>query len=177
MMTDIIRLRETTVKFFRNYENIILSALKFFAGLILFGRINSLGFYRDGFAGFAGGGAWTFGLSVLFAVAPPTAAHLVLLLAVMVQISLSLELTLVVFLIGVCILVFYCRMEPQKSFLITAMILGVLFQNTLRGGSYRRVVCGFFRNNPRCHRHGGVQFHTHVRRINEPKPDPGSGGF
>jgi len=127
MMMSIIRIKEKAVVLYRNHETVVLFALKFLMGLVLFGRINSVGYFREGFS-FAGGALWTLGLSALFAVAPPTAAHLVLLLAVMIQISLSLELTLVVFLIGACILIFYCRLQPQRSFIILAMLLGFYFR-------------------------------------------------
>jgi hypothetical protein len=126
-MSSLIRIRERAVVLYRNNETAALFVLKFFAGLLLFGRINSVGYYRDGFA-FAGGFLWTVGLSVLFAVAPPTAAHLILLLAVMLQISLSLELMVIIFMLGVCILVFYCRLQPNRCFIIIAMLLGYYFR-------------------------------------------------
>jgi hypothetical protein len=104
-----------------------LFIIKFIAGLFIFGNINSLGYYREGFA-FSGGFLWTLGLSALFAVSHPTIAHIIVLLAAMIQISLSLELTLIIFLLGVCIIIFYCRLQPQKSMIIFAMILGYYFK-------------------------------------------------
>lgn len=137
---SIIRIRERSAVFFRNHETIVLFALRFIVGLILFGRINTVGFYREGFAPFAGGIAWTLGLSVLYAIAPPTVGFLVLLLGILIQLSLSVELMLIVGLLGICVIVFYCRMEPKRSFLIIALILAYYLRMpyliVLLGGLY-----------------------------------------
>jgi len=125
--SGLVKFREILVVLYRNNETVVLFILKFLTGLILFGNINSIGYYREGFA-FAGGFLWTVGLSALFAVAPPTAGFAVLLVAVLIQISLSLELTAIIFMLGFCIIVFYCRIQPNRSFIIIAMVLGYLFR-------------------------------------------------
>ncbi|MDR1703245.1 MAG: hypothetical protein LBS19_00985 [Clostridiales bacterium] len=125
-MVTILKIREQLIRLFKNYENVALFGVKLLMGLFIFANINAVGNYMEPFGGlvtFGGGIFYTAGLAALFAIAPPTAAHFIVLLAIMLQISLSLELMAIVFLIGVCILVFYCRIEPKKSYIITAMVL------------------------------------------------------
>lgn len=127
-METILSIRDRLVVQYKNHENIIMYVLKFILALILFGKINSLGYCNESIAGFAGSFVYTLALSVVFAVAPPTAAHLVLLLAAVLQVSMSMELAIVVALIGVCVLVFYCRLEPKKSYIISVLLLAFYFR-------------------------------------------------
>ncbi|MCL2407151.1 MAG: hypothetical protein FWC95_04410, partial [Defluviitaleaceae bacterium] len=127
MTANFLRIRESIVMFYRNHEGLAQFILKFVAGLILFANVNSLGFYREGFA-FSGNFLWTVGMSALFAVAPAVAGQFLLLLAVVIQVSQSLELMLIIFLLGVMVLIFYSRLQPSKSFIIILMILGFYFR-------------------------------------------------
>ena len=130
-MTQILATRQIIVNFFKKHENIILLCAKFAAGLFIFGFINSIGLYREEFA-LLFKAPYNFPylvlLALLFTVLPPTLANMIIMLALLIQISVSVEVTAFVFLLLVCVIVFYARLQPARSFLLIAMIIGFYFK-------------------------------------------------
>lgn len=130
-MKPILAVRERIIVFFKAHEAIILFIAKLCAGFLIFGIINKIGLYDpvfEGIVSLAGGLPYIALLAVFFTILPPTAGNLLILLAAVLQISQTIEIASIVFLLGVCVLVFYSRLEPKKSYLIIAVVFGFYFK-------------------------------------------------
>ena len=129
-MEQLLQIRESIIKFYKRFELIILFVLKLLAGMYVFSLINGIGLWRPEFAKlFTKPLDFPFFmlLSLLFAVLPPTPANCLVILALLVQISLSLEVAVFVFLLLLCVLAFYGRVSPKKSYLVLVMIVAYRF--------------------------------------------------
>jgi len=126
LVQQLLWIRENSIRFYKRFETVILFAVKLIAAMYVFHIINGIGLWREELAPL-----YTppldfpfFMLSaLLFAVLPPTAGHVLLLLTILAQISLSLEVAVFVFLLLLLVIAFYGRIAPKKSYLIIAMVI------------------------------------------------------
>jgi hypothetical protein len=125
-MEQILIAREAAVKFFKQFEMIILPLLKFGLGLFLFTQINSIGHAHEAFAPFAD--AFSPNLlvvlfAVLFTVMPMNMSWIFIILTITVQFSSNIEVAVAVFIFLMFIFLFYARMAPRESILVLFTII------------------------------------------------------
>ena len=99
-MTQLLNLRQNAINFYKKYEVIINYVIKFIFALFVIMRVNTLGLYREEFGRlFSGatGFAFTILISLIFTVAPPTWALLLVALIIGVQLSAVLNVAVFVF--------------------------------------------------------------------------------
>lgn len=129
-MEQLIVVRQQIIGFYKKFEVAVNYILKFFVGLFIFSRVNSLGMYREEFEVLFGSGAafsYLALLSLLFTISPPSIALFLVAVAVAIQLSVVLEVAFFVFLLLILLIVFYARLAPRHSMLILAMVFGFHF--------------------------------------------------
>ncbi len=129
-MKELLTAREICVRFYKRYEVIFMFAFKFIAALYIFSLLKGIGNYRGEFnVLFESSLAIPFMLlmSILFAISPPTLANALVVLFLLLQTSASAIPTVYIGLLLVLVLVLYCRLSPERSFLILAVIIGYRF--------------------------------------------------
>jgi len=130
-MKDIFYQRALIINFIKRYETYIVFAAKFGAGLLFYSFVFSIGLYREEIA-FLFSPPLSVPFIVLlaasFAFFPATANFLLLALVVTAQLSLSPEIAIIAFLVMLCIVIFYVRLSPQKSYLILAVLVAFYFR-------------------------------------------------
>ena len=125
-MEQLLWIRENIIRFYKRFETVILFAVKLIAAMYVFHIINGIGLWREELAPlYTPPLDFPFYMlsALLFAVLPPTAGHVLLLLTVLAQISLSLEVAVFVSLLLLLVIAFYGRVAPKKSYLIIAMVI------------------------------------------------------
>jgi len=125
-MEQLLWIRENIISYYKKFEIPVVFAAKLIAGLVLFQMIGEIGLWREEFALlFTKPFDFPFYMlmAVLFAILPPTAGNVLVLGTILLQISQSLEVAVFVFLLLVCVLAFYGRVSPKKSYLIIAMVV------------------------------------------------------
>ena len=130
-MAQLLEIREIVITFVKRYETVFRFVLKLIVALFLFGFINRIGGYDEKLAPlFEGSMSIPFYLfmSLLFAIFPPTLGNLLISVEIVLQISSSPITALVVGLLLSMVLLFYSRLDPQKSYLIIAVVLGFYFK-------------------------------------------------
>ena len=129
-MEQLINIRQHIIGYYKKFEIAVNYILKFFIGLFIFSRINSLGLYREDFEVLFGSAAEVSYLalvSLIFTISPPSIALLLITIAITIQLSAVLEVAFFVFLLLVLLIVFYARLAPRQSMLILAMVFGFYF--------------------------------------------------
>ena len=125
-LEQLLWIRENIISYYKRFETVIHFALKLLLGMFMFNLINGIGLFRPEFAPFFTP-PFDFPifllLSLLFAVLPPTAGNALLILTVLAQTSSSIEVAVFIFLLLLCVLAFYGRISPKKSYLIIIMII------------------------------------------------------
>jgi len=128
---NIFYTRARILNLIKRHETYIVFGAKFFSGLLLYGFVFSIGMYRDELA-FLFTAPLSVPFMVLLAVGfaffPATANYLLLSFIVTAQLSSSLEAASFAFLIMVCVIVFYVRISPQKSYLLLALMAAFYFR-------------------------------------------------
>jgi len=130
-MTGILLLRQKAEYFIKLYRNAFTFCFRIVAGIFIFSLINSIGLYSSTLnVLFKTPLAFPYlALSaLLFAVLPPTLAYGLILIELVMQISSSAEVAAFVFLLLFCVIVFYARLQPKRSMLIIALIIGYYFK-------------------------------------------------
>ena len=123
---QLLWIRESTIKQYKLHENTIQFALKLLLGMVMLGLINTSGAYRpelaflfEGFLGLL----FYLAVAVLFAVFPPTLGNGLLLLILMAQLSNAVGVAFFACILLFCVLAFYGRVAPKKSYIILIMIV------------------------------------------------------
>jgi hypothetical protein len=130
-MKDILYIRATIINLIKRHEGIIAFSAKFAVGLTAYVMIFSLGMYNETLSPlFTAPLAFPFAalLAVSFAFLPSTANYALMSLTVAAQLSSSLETAAFTLLFLICVIIFYTRLSPQKSYLILALLLGFAFK-------------------------------------------------
>lgn len=127
-MEPLLIARETVIKFFKRYETFIIPVFKFFLGVLVFQKINSIGLVNDLAMPAAPLFASSLLLGVAFALLPYTLSYLLIIADITFQYSANLEIAAVVFLFLSCILLFYVRMAVKESVLIILTVLAFYFK-------------------------------------------------
>jgi hypothetical protein len=130
-MKDILYIRALIVNFVKRHENYIIFAAKFFAGLALFNFVFSLDMYYSALTPlFTAPLSLPFMvlLAVGFAFLPVTVNFILLTLVVAAQLSTSLEASTFSLMLMTCLIVFYVRLSPQRSYLILAIMAAFYFK-------------------------------------------------
>jgi len=125
-MEQLLWIRENIIHFYKRFETVILFAVKLIAAMVIFQLINSIGLWREELAPlYTAPLDFPFFMlsALLFAILPPTAGHVFLLVSVLAQISQSLEVAAFVFLLLLLVIAFYGRIAPKMSYLIIAMVI------------------------------------------------------
>ena len=130
-MKDIFYTRALIINIIKRYESYIVFAAKFIAGIVLYSFIFSIGMYREELAFL-----FSMPLSVPFIVLlaasfaffPATANYLLMAAIVAAQFSASLEAASLAFLLMICMVIFYVRLSPKKSYLILAVLVAFYFR-------------------------------------------------
>ena len=129
-MEQLLWIRENIISFCKKFETVIWFVVKLIAAMYVFELVNDIGLWRDEFTPLFTAPLdfpLQMLLALLFTILPPTAANLLLILAILVQFSLSLEVAFYVFVLLVLILAFYGRISPKKSLLIVAIVIAYRF--------------------------------------------------
>jgi len=130
-MDAVLYVRETVLKFYKRYEGISAFAFKLIAGIFIFAWVGGIG-YVQGNLKFLFDSAlflpFLLMMAVLFAVLPPVLANLLVILAAALQLSALPELMILVFALLLCVIIFYGRMAPKKSFLVLGILIGFYFR-------------------------------------------------
>ena len=127
MLERFLTVREMAVSFYKKYEAVIHFALKLLMGIIALSAINTIGGYRSEFAPLFESQLsipFVLFLAVLFAVSPPTVANFIIVAVLLVQTSASLVTMVFIGVLLSLILIFYCRIAPERCFLILATVIG-----------------------------------------------------
>jgi len=123
---QVLWIRAIIIKYYKRFETAIHFGLKLILGMSVLALINSTGLYHEKL-NFLFTGALSIPffllLSILFAALPPTLGNALLILTILAQTSRSIEVAVFVFLLLLCILAFYGRVSPKKSYLIPIIII------------------------------------------------------
>ncbi|GHU60317.1 hypothetical protein AGMMS49975_29270 [Clostridia bacterium] len=117
-MKGIFSARARLTYIYKRFEGFFRIFFKFAVGLYLFSSIRNMIGSTD---------AALFPvviLAALFAVLPSVSAYFVISLYVTVLMSAHIELSALVFIIQICVILFYIRLAPVESYLIIAALLG-----------------------------------------------------
>jgi len=129
-MEQVLLAREVVVKFFKRFEVFILPVLKFFLGLFVFSRINSIGHIHaslETYAEFTTPGLLNLLFALLFTVMPMNMSWMFIILNISLQFSANIELAVAVLVFLLFIFLFYARMAPRESILIIFTIIASHF--------------------------------------------------
>ena len=142
-METLLLAREIVVRFFKQYETFIIPVLKFFLGVFIFSRLQSIGYVNAELLPFLGASLSLPALMMLgvsFALLPYTLSYAVIIVYAAAQYSANLEIAAVVFLFLLCILLFYARMAVKESiwiiFTVVAFYFNVPYLIPLTAGMY-----------------------------------------
>ena len=128
-MEALLIAREGIVRFFKRFEPVIVTVMKFLLGVYIFSVINGIGHIRPELVSHYEN--FNFPLTLLFgivfALLPFTVSYLLLIVAVTVQYSASLEIAAVIFVFLSCVLLFYARMAAKESILIILTVIAYHF--------------------------------------------------
>ncbi|MCL2353890.1 MAG: hypothetical protein FWC69_04600 [Defluviitaleaceae bacterium] len=130
-MIQLLSLRRNIIELYSKHGVIINYVLKFILAMVVFIIINTaIGLHREEFSILftgATGIAFTFLVSLIFAVSPPVLSLFLIVAVLSLQLSAVLEIAVFVFLFLSLIMLFYARLSPKKAMVILAMVLGFYF--------------------------------------------------
>ncbi len=129
-MGTLLMTRQRIISFYKRFESVILPAIKFFAGVIMFSIIGGIGFSTPSLSVFFEAPLnmpFVFLMGILTAFLPTTMFNLLVIINVAMALSSVLEITVSVTLFFVIILLFYARLAPKESLFVVATVFAFYF--------------------------------------------------
>ncbi|MDR3091172.1 MAG: hypothetical protein LBU36_03080 [Clostridiales bacterium] len=125
-MREMLKLRENLVALYKRREFLFNLAFKFLAGLYVVLSLSAIGGGRSAVPA-AAGALSVFMLAGFLAVLPSAPGMFLLSVYVCLRLSGNIALAAAVFLVLLCVLLFYARMAPKESPLIILTLLAYKF--------------------------------------------------
>lgn len=130
-MEQILIIRATIIKIYKQHETLLNYILKFIAALIIFSVIGKIGVVREELSfmySFFSKSITLVLMAFLFTVLPATAGYMLLSLDIALRMSTHTEAAVIVFLFLMLIVIFYVRLAPKESYMIIATVLCFYFK-------------------------------------------------
>jgi hypothetical protein len=129
-MTRFMEIRKTIITLVKRFEIPLRVMCKFAAGFYVFSAIDGIGLYAPQAAGLFEGGLAPFlplMFTLLFTIAPTSAAYALIAGALCLQMSRSVEIAALTLILCLLVILFYVRLAPKASWLLLATFIAFRF--------------------------------------------------
>ena len=120
-----MRVRETVIRLYKQFEAPLRFLLKLFIGVVIFNVLLNIGYYNSNLEKFFMAPLAlpiTMLLGILYVILPPTISYALMIATIGLQLSANIEIAVLTVLFLLCVLFFYIRLAPKESILILLTI-------------------------------------------------------